>query len=141
MWLYLLALVAVAFIAIGCVCAAHIPGVRVLVGAVPPRAEAETGPEPGWDPDAAPCLDHGWGCFASDYRPHHTTDLPERTPAVHPDPPAKAVANDHRLEYDPPHALSSVARWTCSGCHATALRNGTYEYGSALDERCTAVAA
>lgn len=54
------------------------------------------------------------------------------------EPPAKAVANGHQLEWDPPHALSSVDRWTCERCYATALRNGAYEYGSALEEPCFA---
>ncbi|GAA1065288.1 hypothetical protein [Streptomyces asiaticus] len=52
--------------------------------------------------------------------------------------PEKAVANGHRFEDDPPHALSSVSRWTCTACGAAALRNGPVEYGSAMTTPCTA---
>lgn len=52
-------------------------------------------------------------------------------------PPAKAIANGHTLEWDPPHGLSSASRWTCTTCGSAALRYDGNEYGSATEEKCT----
>lgn len=51
-------------------------------------------------------------------------------------PPEQAVINGHNLEYDPPHALSAVRRWTCKTCGDAALVNGRVEYGSAIENAC-----
>lgn len=42
----------------------------------------------------------------------------------------------HNLEHDPPF-LSSVRRWTCSGCGSAVLVSATeVRYGSAWDAPC-----
>ena len=43
----------------------------------------------------------------------------------------------HTLFDDPPHALSSVERRTCSKCGRAALTNGNHTYGSALEDPCS----
>jgi hypothetical protein len=43
----------------------------------------------------------------------------------------------HRLEYDPPHGLSSASRQTCSVCGAAVLQvPGGVPYGSAVERTC-----
>ena len=42
----------------------------------------------------------------------------------------------HDLEWDPPHALSNVRRWTCRRCGRAKLVNGDVTYGSATTEPC-----
>lgn len=48
---------------------------------------------------------------------------------------AALAAPGHRLEYDPPAAMSRVKRWTCSACGRAVLYNGHF-YGSATTEAC-----
>lgn len=49
----------------------------------------------------------------------------------------EAEARGHQLENDPPHALSSMARRTCSVCGRAVLGNARTAYGSALETDCT----
>lgn len=54
-------------------------------------------------------------------------------------PPQQADEFAHALDWDPPAALSSVSRWTCTRpeCGAAVLRHhGGHLYGSALERRC-----
>ncbi len=50
-----------------------------------------------------------------------------------PVPPKQATDRGHTPEWDPPHALSAVLRWTCP-CGATVLDNHGIVYGSATTE-------
>lgn len=51
-------------------------------------------------------------------------------------PPARAIKNGHTLAWEPPHALSSASRWTCTSCGEAALRAYGIEYGGAVEEKC-----
>lgn len=50
--------------------------------------------------------------------------------------PASPVLDTHALLPDPPHTLSSVARWTCTWCGCAVLKNGPVIYGSATTQGC-----
>lgn len=50
--------------------------------------------------------------------------------------PTSPIIDTHALEDDPPHALSSVSRWTCTACGCAVLVNGPVVYGSASREEC-----
>lgn len=49
---------------------------------------------------------------------------------------AVRVRAGHALETDPPHALSSVMRWTCGTCGDAVLVCGTNVYGNATERDC-----
>ncbi len=49
-----------------------------------------------------------------------------------------ATVRGHDLEYDPPHSLSSVDRYTCRKCGRAVLGGYSNAYGSATSaEDCT----
>jgi hypothetical protein len=48
----------------------------------------------------------------------------------------RAAARGHKVEDDPPHALSWVRRWTCSVCGRAVLYNGGVVYGTAVEQDC-----
>lgn len=50
--------------------------------------------------------------------------------------PSSPIIDTHTLADDPPHGLSSVARWTCVRCGCAVLANGPVIYGSASTEEC-----
>lgn len=54
----------------------------------------------------------------------------------YPDPPAVAVAHGHTLAPDPPHALSSALRWTCTTCGDAVLDYRGNVYGRATERPC-----
>jgi hypothetical protein len=49
---------------------------------------------------------------------------------------AQKVKDGHTLEWDPPHGLSSVRRWTCTTCGDAVLDSGTVIYGGATERTC-----
>lgn len=51
-------------------------------------------------------------------------------------PPERATRLGHVVEWDPPHGLSSVERWTCVQCGSAVLRSNGNVYGSAVDGEC-----
>ena len=53
-----------------------------------------------------------------------------------PDRVAAEVRAGHTFESDPPHALTSVSRWTCTTCGDAVLLNGHVVYGSATQRTC-----
>lgn len=57
-----------------------------------------------------------------------TIKIPERI--------AAKVRAGHTLENDPPHGLSSVARWTCTTCGDAVLDSGRVMYGGAVERTC-----
>lgn len=54
-------------------------------------------------------------------------------------PAIRAAANGHQMEWDPPAAMTSFSRWTCTRCGEAVLFR-EYEpesaYGSALTGEC-----
>lgn len=56
-------------------------------------------------------------------------DLPPRV--------ADRVREGHTLESDPTHALSSVARWTCTVCGDSVLVSRGVVYGGLTERTCT----
>ena len=50
----------------------------------------------------------------------------------------KAAQDGHVMVSDPPAAISSVSRYTCSRCGRAVLGNYTVAYGSAIEGECTA---
>lgn len=52
-------------------------------------------------------------------------------------PDQQAAALGHDVEWDPPHALSSVSRWTCKTCGNAVLKAGRNVYGSAVEKPCS----
>ena len=56
---------------------------------------------------------------------------------MEPSAPRSEILDTHAFEYDPPHGLSRVERWTCTKCYSAVLKNGSYLYGSATTDACT----
>lgn len=52
--------------------------------------------------------------------------------------PSGPIIDTHTFADDPPHALSSVSRWTCTQCGRAILTNGPVIYGSATQAACDA---
>jgi hypothetical protein len=65
-------------------------------------------------------------------------DAPAPPPPADPPPPAEARWRGHTLAWDPPHALSNVARWTCTNqaCGAAVLSYQGNVYGQATETFC-----
>lgn len=55
------------------------------------------------------------------------------------EPVKRAEFHGHTVEWDPPHGLSSSARWTCIACGSAVLLVGHNIYGSAVDGPCEAL--
>lgn len=49
---------------------------------------------------------------------------------------AGAKRHGHVFEHDPPHALSTVDRFTCKKCGKSVLGNHEIAYGSAMEGAC-----
>jgi hypothetical protein len=50
--------------------------------------------------------------------------------------PTSPIIDTHTLDFDPPHDLTAVSRWTCTSCGRAVLVNGPVVYGSASTEEC-----
>ncbi len=53
-----------------------------------------------------------------------------------PEKVAARVLAGHVMDWDPPHPLSAVRRWTCKTCGCAVLDSGTSIYGSATQITC-----
>jgi hypothetical protein len=51
-------------------------------------------------------------------------------------PDKRAEQLGHTVEWDPPHALSSASRWTCTVCGAAVLSCRGNVYGTAIEKTC-----
>jgi len=49
---------------------------------------------------------------------------------------AKATANGHTVEWDPPASLTAARRWTCTRCGDAVLDYNGNVYGGAVDRTC-----
>jgi hypothetical protein len=56
--------------------------------------------------------------------------------ATAPTPVERATTLGHTVEWDPPHALSSVRRWTCTVCSEAVLEREGHVYGEAIEKTC-----
>lgn len=57
------------------------------------------------------------------------------------EPPLRAEALGHTVEYDPPFGMTRGERWTCTNrlCGAAVLRYDNNIYGSAATETCVEI--